>query len=296
MKRPGRAWIAVLLAVVAIADCSFDDSPEAGAVGSPCQGKADCEGGMCLPELMYSDPTGWPGGYCTQPCSVDDPCPGGSDCLELGDGQYCIQGCATHGDCRPGYLCQPVARVCLPDCRRGWPCGDQLVCGPDGFCVIPGVVPPDPDLDGGIVGDGGRPMDAGQDGGSGHGDTGVGPEPTRPMGAPCDRSAQCATDYCEPQRDGEGGLLWRDGYCTLPCAGTCPTGSVCLPLPEGARCLGPCRSDGTCRPGYACHPRLLVCVPDCRDGFPCPPGASCTPRGVCAGGGGGRGGGGGGPG
>ncbi len=286
-----RAWgaaVSLSLALLALG-CSPADP---GPLGAACSEKEECSSALCLPETRYDEPTGWPDGYCTETCGTAESCPSGASCLQLGLDNLCLQSCATSVDCRAGYLCQPVAAVCLPDCRRGWDCGDEFVCGSEGYCVLPGLEPPVEDLDAGVA-DAGRPdlgppsdggtPDLGGDPGS---DLGPPPPPLRPVGAPCASSQECLTDFCQPQRPSpSGGLLWRDGSCTLPCeAQPCPPGSGCIQLVEGARCAAPCGPQGVCRLGYACHPRMLVCVPSCAEGYPCPDGGFCNARGVCGGG------------
>jgi len=278
-----------------------------GVPGAPCSSKAECASGYCLLEERYSATTGWTDGYCTQDCAEAE-CEGGATCLQMGLEWLCLAGCSAHSDCRAGYLCQPVAGACLPDCRRGWSCGEEFVCGSEGFCTLPGTDPqvegePDggvPDAGGGEELDAGVPDDGGSSADAGSPDPDVGPPPVRPVGAPCAESRQCSSDFCQVQRaEPAGGVSWQDGYCTQPCTpgNPCAGGGGCAPVAEGFRCLAPCGPGGACRAGYACHPRFLVCQPDCRVGYPCPPEAPCNRQGVCGGGGGpgpGPGGGGGG--
>jgi hypothetical protein len=75
-------------------------------VGSACAGT--CEGGLCFPG---------PGGYCTASCgnSAALVCPGGSACIStLRAGDLCLKSCAAQADCRAGYACDPVWKVCAP--------------------------------------------------------------------------------------------------------------------------------------------------------------------------------------
>jgi len=269
-------------------------------IGASCTEKEQCSSGLCLQEEREGIATGWPDGYCTSSCLTSS-CPTASTCLEM-DEPRCLQDCAQHADCRPGYICQPVAAVCIPDCRRGWSCGTELVCGSDGFCVLPTGEPDGGLPDGGVAdggpGDAGVPdggaADAGPEDGGGVRDGGEPFPPRRPVGAPCAQPWDCLTTICMAERAvGDSLATWHDGYCTRPCGPSqapCPLGSGCLALAEGPLCLERCDLTGVCRPGYVCDPRNLVCLPDCRQGYPCPPPANCSPRwGFCATGGGGGG-------
>ncbi|KYF92586.1 hypothetical protein BE20_11335 [Sorangium cellulosum] len=79
-----------------------------GADGDACTADADCAGGFC-----FSDADGWPGGYCTGPCTPGaDDCAGGGYCDSDSEGNSaCIAECGTTDDCRDGYVCS--SGLCL---------------------------------------------------------------------------------------------------------------------------------------------------------------------------------------
>jgi serine protease len=80
-----------------VAQAPFDDSP-ALDVGAACTGQAQCPGGFCA--------TNYPGGYCTQDCTIQN-CPAGSKCylFENATAAYCLASCSSPSDCRTGYTC-----------------------------------------------------------------------------------------------------------------------------------------------------------------------------------------------
>lgn len=85
-------------------DAASDDAGEAeGGIGSACESAADCldPGAECL-----SDPTVFPGGYCTIRNCTPGSCPPGSGCQ--GDTDFiCLKYCEDDFDCRngEGYKC-----------------------------------------------------------------------------------------------------------------------------------------------------------------------------------------------
>lgn len=133
--------------------------PDAGPapvvpIGAMCGSAADCNGGLCI------DPaSGFPGGYCTDPCGQGGACPTGATCVGFGPQQdFCLDECVVNADCRTGYQCVTVgtstATVCFPtppssnnpngdpvgsacvsdnDCRLGLSCIDQG--WPGGYCT-----------------------------------------------------------------------------------------------------------------------------------------------------------------
>ncbi len=95
-------------------------------LGSPCTLNAGCEGGLCIPQSSSSSGTVWTGGTCTQDCAASA-CPSGSTCFTFLDGtSRCLTACSGP-TCRQDYVCSSDAKVCLPDCRLGWACGN-LIC------------------------------------------------------------------------------------------------------------------------------------------------------------------------
>jgi serine protease len=74
-------------------------------VGAACTSDAQCPGGYC--------DTSFSGGYCTLDCSTAD-CPGGSACFNVTNvGTVCLDSCATQSECRTGYTCHSVEKVCI---------------------------------------------------------------------------------------------------------------------------------------------------------------------------------------
>jgi hypothetical protein len=97
--------------------------------GKACARDADCGGARdsCADELPFGS---WsaneivpaPGGYCTQPCSLDAECGEGAQCISRGAmGGMCLGRCQTQTGCREGYVCMAHGRdlnesdqVCIP--------------------------------------------------------------------------------------------------------------------------------------------------------------------------------------
>lgn len=85
--------------------------------GMPCERDEQCAGGGCIVD--------WPGGYCTTVgCADRTDCARGpgaevdNRCFVSNNPTFCVRMCQAPGDCRPGYLCQPVGQglgVCFPD-------------------------------------------------------------------------------------------------------------------------------------------------------------------------------------
>lgn len=85
--------------------------------GMACERDEQCGGGGCIVD--------WPGGYCTTVgCADRTNCARGpgaeldNRCFVANDPTFCVRMCQAPGDCRPGYLCQPVGQglgVCFPD-------------------------------------------------------------------------------------------------------------------------------------------------------------------------------------
>lgn len=119
--------------------CVPNTQPDGGIApllptGSACTAASSCEG-FCLEESQFGQPTGYPGGYCTNTCGAI----GGMGCGASGlcvteqvFGQPVSQcrstctGAGTgQGSCRQGYVCtlapNPGALVgyCRPNCNNG---------------------------------------------------------------------------------------------------------------------------------------------------------------------------------
>jgi hypothetical protein len=105
-------------------------SPDADATttpqptGSPCSENAECEGGLCLTELIVVGQS-WelPEGYCSQPCTLDTDCDPGSTCYQQVDddavdvGGACVKSCTRPTECRSEYTCDN--ETCLPSTPVG---------------------------------------------------------------------------------------------------------------------------------------------------------------------------------
>jgi hypothetical protein len=98
-------------------------------LGEPCDSYDECLSGYCLP-----DSSGWTDGMCSMESDV---CPENFLATLIDGLNLCLPSCDDSGECREGYLCNPVMTVCLPDCREGWGCGETFKCGSDGFCYLP---------------------------------------------------------------------------------------------------------------------------------------------------------------
>ena len=200
--------------------------PLSGAdLGAPCAAGGDCESGVCL-----SADHGWTDGLCSAACP-ERSCPDGSDCVLLGEELLCVPRCGAEAAvCREGYVCNSALSVCLPDCRGGWDCGADLVCGETGECELS---PP-------VLG---------------------------ALGAACAAPSDCASGVCFSAEQGWPDGLCADlcterncpeGASCVPltgvpwCLPTCATAADCR---EGYACnddMGTCVPD--CRLGWDCGP------------------------------------------
>ncbi len=109
---------------LALVACSSGGSggTGAGSPGSGCSSSSSCNGGVCAQSQDF------PGGYCTQGCTLNDPnsCPAGSVCIDDASGvppgsgitAVCYQSCNSDADCtRAGYKCLEKANHMV--CRNG---------------------------------------------------------------------------------------------------------------------------------------------------------------------------------
>lgn len=87
-----------------------------GAVGGPCDGPWDCDGGAwgrCGSEKGG----GFPDGYCSIACGTDQgDCPFGSHCGTTVITGFCVADCVLSTQCRAGYTCQDDGTIdaCWP--------------------------------------------------------------------------------------------------------------------------------------------------------------------------------------
>ncbi len=222
-----------------------------GAACDACTADSHCKAGPCL---------NWGGGhtYCGQTCTSSSQCPSGFSCWQLESGattclpdnEFCHQAgqniamgdyCYGHETCQAGLFCLPLTddAMCTRECTAAKPC-------PSGFACTAGIC-----------------MKAG----------------SKPYGAPCQESSECATAACIQFQSG--------GVCSSYCGkngGSCPAGHQCYqdvacvppgPSPNGTKCLSPTQCQGTW-----CEANL--CTQPCGVGSPCPTGTTCQ-GGFCVG-------------
>jgi hypothetical protein len=134
--------------------CSFIRDAGSAQVGDPCLSDPDCRppnNALCIPETVLGQPTGWPGGTCTRPCTAMLSCPVGSSCLTFDSTSQplCIESCPAprqgQSTCRTGYVCEVNANtsgsgICIPRCSNpGFTCWQNTVCSASsGYCVLVG--------------------------------------------------------------------------------------------------------------------------------------------------------------
>jgi hypothetical protein len=188
--------------------------------------------------------TGWTGGTCAD-VAPNNLCaaPGTAPAVLAGQ-EWCVAACSSTANCRPGYVCDPDFKACLPDCHTaGWSCGAGLGCNPDGTCTATSSTL---ELNGQL----------------------------------CSASTQCQSGYCQPTSAGGVSLGLPAPFCTAVCGpglAPCSAGSFCAPSQAGDRCFAGCLSSTDCAAGFLCNPGNAMnpnplCLPDCRTA-----GASCGP-------------------
>ncbi len=137
--------------------CAAGFSLDGGAVGSPCSYDGQCQppsNGLCIPQSVVGNSTGWPGGYCTASCAMTA-CGPGSSCINAANASgvanwLCFHSCVGprtgQSTCRSNYLCEfdlgnPTGLgVCFPRCDSpGFTCWSGTVCSPlTGYCMSAG--------------------------------------------------------------------------------------------------------------------------------------------------------------
>ncbi|MBW2464161.1 MAG: hypothetical protein JRH11_21110 [Deltaproteobacteria bacterium] len=230
-----------------------DGSDVLGDIGIVCMSDGDCDAFCATADEGFED------GYCTNFCDEENPCPGGSTCIQTGRTQsLCFAGCdlAAEGrSCRAGYGCASSPRipdpVCVPGCTDDTDCDADRTCNPSG---------------------GGNCFN-----------------PAATWGDACDDHSACP-DMASCFAEGYGG--WPGGMCAAfgcdPAAtdgGGCPTETVCMPLGRYGACVPACETGEDCRDAYACeaptdYPERLGCLPACTDDSQCT-GRSCNAEGRC---------------
>jgi hypothetical protein len=112
-------------------DCADPDCANAmgclsRSFGSPCTADSECDrvGGQATCAL------GFPGGYCSKPCSSNAGCPTGTFCL---NNTACVVECGPGNQCgRAGFACSAVYGLgtspwCHPTCQLSCPSGQTCV-------------------------------------------------------------------------------------------------------------------------------------------------------------------------
>lgn len=219
----------------------------------PCNSAADCpgEGAICR-----ANTNGWPGGFCTLPCTPPDrtPCFDGNiyhHCATQtdGSGSFCERRCQNGFDCqREAYTCVNVGGfdqtggACIGICSSDEQCGGDAECN-----VWSGACTTDAPETGGIAGDA------------------------------CAGTSECRSGRCIAEMNGANPTGWVGGYCygfcILPTGytssslyfgdalpqGSCPSGDVCFPQnfafaaeADPGICFHGCDSNADCREGYQC--------------------------------------------
>lgn len=244
----GEEDAAIVFPDASFPDAGTDSGPPPSNVGERCSNDEQCaEGG----EESYCEP--WLGGYCTNYCDEEVPCPHGSTCIGLGGGRnVCVRECdpTAGGDqCPAGNGCSPAGSglppICLPGCEDDTDCPDGRLC---------------------------------EVGGGGFG-SGACIDPNVEIGAACVEREQCGPNsVCFAERFYE----WPAGSCVgLGCdhrANTgCPGDAVCVEATDGSGlCIDGCEEDGDCRDPYACRPvdrdepeGPKACLPACTSNDQC---------------------------
>jgi hypothetical protein len=74
-----------------------------------------------LPDRSVGEIAPAPGGYCTQPCALDEECGAGAQCINVNvRGGLCMASGSDAEPCRDGYICLahlrdgPDDKVCVP--------------------------------------------------------------------------------------------------------------------------------------------------------------------------------------
>lgn len=104
----------------------IDSSLPPQGIGGVCQRDTDCVSGHC-----NTHPSG---GYCSQRCGAESPCPNGSTCLQDLDSDglkhsLCLKNCNTNNSCRTDQFCPTEVKLCTPRCEPGG-------CNPGYECVV----------------------------------------------------------------------------------------------------------------------------------------------------------------
>jgi serine protease len=105
---------------------------QARVIGIACTDDTPCAPGICG--------TGFPGGYCTQNCSMQG-CPLGSRCVSSSTVSVCLASCpgvrAGQSDCRASYVCEndgTGSGVCIPACTNDMLCAPSTCDTTTGYC------------------------------------------------------------------------------------------------------------------------------------------------------------------
>jgi hypothetical protein len=197
--------------------------PADGFAGAACTCDRQCNvNAVCGTEQN----TGFPNGWCFQPCGGSDSVPDGALCETVQDAAVVNPACTPGDDeCRSGYLCAdllPPLAWCTPVCSEDSQCST-------GHCDLYTTLCQPSPTTGGTTGD------------------------------PCVLESDCRSGYCyQPP-------LFPSGYCYSWCNladPACPDNAICVPVgTEYGACLAACTGDAGCRADYHCSTVLGACVP-----------------------------------
>ncbi len=229
--------------------------------GLPCAGDEDCEAGRCLQTNDFVN-MGLPiqayRGMCSVVgCEQDADCGEGAACTDIGRATICAPLCDGPLNCRygEGYACGPV----VPPGAGALPESGPLACVPagalmswrtcgDGLCSMEEQA--DPDL---------CPFDC--------------PTPedlNRPTGSPCERNAECLTNYCLTSAE-LSTLLGTFAGRPMDIA---VLGGICASHPMVNACTGDedCGEGAACMGGDVFSPDLAMlklCLRQCHSDIDC---------------------------
>ena len=136
--------------------CAFTDGG-APRIGDGCASDFQCkppQNGFCIPETVFGQNSGFPGGYCSASCGATM-CPVGSTCIDVGSqtggsNPLCFETCNSprtgRASCRANYVCEinfngGGGGLCAPRCNSpGFSCPQGTACNStSGYCNPAGL-------------------------------------------------------------------------------------------------------------------------------------------------------------
>jgi hypothetical protein len=265
-----------------------------GPVGRCTPSATEVEANPCDPNEMFR-------GKQTVGEECDGPweCKEGLRCADFGIAGVCAlraakgQNCFSDGECNDGLICDFESGQCQPGALSGEACaytdplspipGTELVRCADGLTCDPVAFV----CAGGFCSPGSPCFDVFSDSDCPESFYCVGNFVTQPScqqpgltGAPCSKSDDCATNYCDPFDEICGDLLATGESCfdNTECSSGFCSGGLCQPSFAVGQ---PCASgfDEECQDGY-CDIAMAapVCTAYASEDGPCPTGAECDPE------------------